>query len=533
MGYVAVPRIVDIDTAPVLPFPPGTVLPPLGDNIAVVTRTASGIAIEAPGFHIAADIVSGVWQGLTVIVGLKVTDLEVERLNKYLKGTGWPRYETNWRSKAANKVCINLPGKRIPVPIRASGILVSNKLDTGSFRWTSLRGGVSGGGSTTVPKTPVTSPPPVVAPTPVVAPPPPSVAEAALTPTFVVWPPKVVSPAGAALSPEGAVVAELPPSLRDWRKERAVSPVKPEPEVRPLKAERIAPVGDTSGVFTWPTTATDIVIPAEIRTDLDRLWTMHKDGDRQVIILVGPAGTGKTSLAYDMAARNKVPIAKIDAAGAVTFADWVGFQSASEQNGATVTAYQPSGFMQAVRADGPMAGQPRIVLIDEINRAESSGSLNALLPVLDHTGSLYVADAGRSIPLDPAVMFMMTCNMGGEFTGTVSLDAALVDRMTHWIDMAYPTKSEEILIVTSRTGLDEPRATTLVEAATQIRVVAGRGEIKSGVGPRKVLQAARKVAKGFSMRSACHSTWTLAYDPAGAPSERDTVRSTIESIIPK
>jgi MoxR-like ATPase len=285
-------------------------------------------------------------------------------------------------------------------------------------------------------------------------------------------------------------------------------------------------------VFTWPTKSSGIVIPAQDEADLDRIWDMHQAGDRQVVALRGPSGTGKTSLAYDLAARKGVGIAKIDGAGAVTFADWVGFQSATERNGATVTEWLPSGFIQAVRADGPMAGIPRIVLLDEVNRAESSGATNALIPCLDHTGSLYIADAGRAIPLDPTVMYVMTANMGGAYTGTIALDVALTNRVTHWVTMGYPSENVEVGIVTSRTGLDEGIARQLVKCAQAIREVAERGELAEGVGPRLVLMAARKIKAGFGPRSACMSTWAMAYsDEGGTTSEQGIVRSRIESAF--
>jgi hypothetical protein len=323
--------------------------------------------------------------------------------------------------------------------------------------------------------------------------------------------------------------------------DRTVSPTRiapaPEPEPtldapEPLVAVRMEPVADDTGIFTWPTEGSNIVVAPGTMEDLDKVWAMHIGGQKQVVAFVGPAGTGKTSIAYDLAAKHKVPVAKVDAAGAVTFADWVGFQSASERNGATVTEWSPSGFIQAVRADGPMAGKPRIVVIDEVNRAESTGALNALLPVCDHIGSLYVPDALRAIPIDPAVLIVFTANIGGAYTGTVGMDAALEDRVTHWVEMLFPKEQVEVDLVVERTGLDAVRALKLVQAASQVRAIADRGEIGKGIGPRKVLQAAAKVMGGFTLLSAAKSTWVLSY-PAdgGTTSERSTVRSAVESAL--
>jgi MoxR-like ATPase len=526
MGYVNVPRLIDVNPIRLTTVGGGVNLGWLGDRTARITAATTGsdgFTITAPHFTITGRTEGAAIKVLTVRVWADISKAEVERLNKYLRGTGWPRYETNWRT---GTVCMNVPGTRVELPVAASAILKDGKeMDGDTFRYAPFGSTVSEGLSPAEP----TTPPSVAEVGEVIA-----ATASSKAPVAPVASPPVTPPSAAKVGP--LVPPALPsaePPLRPYgAKPRTVSPVKPEPVSTPLTAVRMEPTGDPNGVFTYPTKTTGIIIPKGDEDGLDRVWKMHLGGDRQVIALIGPAGTGKTSLAYDLAARHKVPIAKIDGPGFITFADWVGFQSATESNGATVTSYQPSGFIQAVRADGPEAGKPRILLVDEVSRAESSSAINALIPCLDDTGSLYVPDAGRSIPLDPAVMFMFTANMGVGYTGTVSLDVAFTDRVTHWVHMTYPELTVEVELVKSRTGLGHTAAFALVNAATQVRQVAARGEITEGVGPRKVLQAARKIVAGFSPREAAMNTWVLSYkDEGGSASERSIVRTAIEAYL--
>ena len=265
--------------------------------------------------------------------------------------------------------------------------------------------------------------------------------------------------------PVREVVAEPAPAA-------VTVPALPEPAPAPVKvapAPRTAP----TGLFRFPalTEAGEVVIKPDTAQHLDLLWGMHTAGKRQVIALVGPTGTGKTSLAYRLAARHGVGVMVFDAAGAREFSDWVGTTHLRDGR----TEFLPSGFLTAIDADGPFGGQPRIVVIDEVNRAESSGALNALIPVLHGFGSLYVPEMGRSVNVDPTVMVVLTANRGTAYAGTVGMDLALQDRVTAWLRLDYLEEKDERALLMSRTGIDEAQATRLTAAAVRIRDAAGRG----------------------------------------------------------
>ncbi len=321
--------------------------------------------------------------------------------------------------------------------------------------------------------------------------------------------------------PVREVVAEPAPAA-------VTVPALPEPAPAPVKvapAPRTAP----TGLFRFPalTEAGEVVIKPDTAQHLDLLWGMHTAGKRQVIALVGPTGTGKTSLAYRLAARHGVGVMVFDAAGAREFSDWVGTTHLRDGR----TEFLPSGFLTAIDADGPFGGQPRIVVIDEVNRAESSGALNALIPVLHGFGSLYVPEMGRSVNVDPTVMVVLTANRGTAYAGTVGMDLALQDRVTAWLRLDYLEEKDERALLMSRTGIDEAQATRLTAAAVRIRDAAGRGEVVEGGGisTRRLILAGEKVAAGFTLHAAATLSWLESYtDESG---ERAVVQSAIDAVL--
>jgi hypothetical protein len=278
------------------------------------------------------------------------------------------------------------------------------------------------------------------------------------------------------------------------------------------------------------TSETEVKVKRDVVEGLDRLWKLHVDGKRQVLCLIGPTGTGKTSLIYDMAARNKVGIFNFDCAGAREFSDFVGVTHLRGQQ----TVFVPSGLLRVLDLNGPYAGQPRVVNLDEITRAESAQALNALISMLHDFARIYVPEAGVAFDLDPAVMFTMTANRGAQYTGTVGLDLALANRVTAWVKMSYADATIEAKVLQDRTGIGGDEAVRLVGAAQRIRDMDERGELPEGggVSTRLLLKAAEKVAAGFDLHAAASWTWVGNYsDEGGTQSEAYQVQSAIDMTL--
>lgn len=318
----------------------------------------------------------------------------------------------------------------------------------------------------------------------------------------------------------------------------------PEPEPEPVKADEAsvapeavrlpdsveaAPAGALLD-FPKPAQTQDIKVKADVRSGLDRLWDLHVSGSRQVLALIGPTGTGKTSLVYSLAARKGVGVFNFDCAGAREFSDFVGVTHLKGEE----TVFIPSALLQVIDAEGDYAGVPRIVNLDEITRAETSGALNALIPMLHGFASIYVPEAGRTFKVDPKVMFTATANRGSQYAGTVGMDLALANRVTAWVKMPYADESTETTLLVERAGLDKDSAFRLVNSASRIRKMAERGELPEGggVSTRLLIEAAIKAKAGFTLHEAATWTWVGNYpDEGGTGSEAAQVQSAIDYTL--
>lgn len=244
--------------------------------------------------------------------------------------------------------------------------------------------------------------------------------------------------------------------------------------------------------------------PFAVHTDpsvaakLNTLYAEFSDGHLTVAALRGPSGAGKTLSAMELAASKGLPFAKFEVQGMADFIDWFGAVDLKEVNGQVITQFVPSDFYEAVRADGPYAGVARLILLDEITRTPTAQALNALMAVLDNSGSVYIPSAKRSITIDPAVMFVVTANIGAGFTGTVITDTALNNRVTGWITVDYLPEGTEAKVVAEQGGIDNALALQIVKVAAQLRAVVARGELPVAPSTRQLVRVARHVKYGLT-----------------------------------
>jgi nitric oxide reductase NorQ protein len=274
-------------------------------------------------------------------------------------------------------------------------------------------------------------------------------------------------------------------------------------------------------------------VEPKVQRKLEAAYAGFLRGERTVVALRGPSGAGKTITAEWLAQKHDLPFWKVDVAALRDFSDWVGSMSLRPgPNGDVITEFVPSQFAEAIASDGPYGGIPRIVLLDDATRAETAGAMNALIPTLDGRGSIYVPDARKSIAIDPAVFFIATMNIGSGFTGAVTMDAAVANRATGWLEVSYPSNTVEATILVEQTGVDRPSATKLVAVALQVRAMAQRGEIETGVSTRQLVATAHHVVSGLNLVEACEFGFGESYSPDGeASSERTKVLSAINAVL--
>ena len=138
-------------------------------------------------------------------------------------------------------------------------------------------------------------------------------------------------------------------------------------------------------------------------------------------LMVSPTGTGKTELV--MHACKKMSIeCNVFNMGTI-------FDPISELLGVHRLVGGSSKFDYAKFAQDVQ--KPCVILLDELSRAPVTTN-NDLFPCLDSRRTLPVDMAGgedvRNIKIHPHCVFIATANVGSEYTGTMSMDRALVGR---------------------------------------------------------------------------------------------------------
>ena len=136
-------------------------------------------------------------------------------------------------------------------------------------------------------------------------------------------------------------------------------------------------------------------------------------------MMIGPTGTGKTELV--MLACRKLGIeCNVYNMGTI-------FDPISELLGVHRLVGGSSTFDYAKFARDVQ--KPGVILLDELSRAPVTTN-NVLFPCLDSRRTLPVDMAGgddlRIIHLHPKCVFVATANVGSQYTGTMSMDRALV-----------------------------------------------------------------------------------------------------------
>ncbi len=356
--------------------------------------------------------------------------------------------------------------------------------------------------------------------------------------------PKPAVPAPSALPTiRQAVAASAPPSVEVNEATEQTPSVTPKGSQKfggmklpTPKAPTVSPSAHPThpNLFQMPSNGIPTLhVDKVVKDDLEEAMAAFAKGDPVKVLMRGPSGAGKTLAAFTLSKQHGLPFRKFDVAGMRDFGDWTGTVTLKASPTGVVTDFSPSEFAEAIMADGPYGGVPRVVLLDEVTRAETAGSQNALMSILDGHGTLYVPDARKSIQIDPAVMFIFTANIGAAFSGTIRLDEALANRITHWVVCDYPSEPEEAKVLVEQSKIAPAMAVKLVKVAKQLRAMADRREIESSISTRQLIEVGRRIANGRLPHDAFRVSFIQRLSPEGAGNS-DVVKVTtaVNSNIP-
>jgi len=155
------------------------------------------------------------------------------------------------------------------------------------------------------------------------------------------------------------------------------------------------------------------------------------------VLLVGVPGLAKTLLIQTMAQALDLQFSRVQFTPDLMPSDITGTELLEEDHG--------TGRRSFVFQKGPIFAN--IVLADEINRAPPKTQAALLEAMQEHR----VTAAGKTYQL-PEPFFVLATQNPIEHDGTYSLPEAQLDRFMYQLNLGYPTKEEEELIVTSTTG---------------------------------------------------------------------------------
>lgn len=239
-------------------------------------------------------------------------------------------------------------------------------------------------------------------------------------------------------------------------------------------------------------------------------------------MMIGPTGTGKTELVL-LACKKLGLKCHVYDMGSM-YDPVAGLLGVHRLNKGGVSTFDYAKFTQDIQ-------EPGVVLLDELSRAPVT-SLNILFPCLDSRRCLPVEIAGgedvRNVKIHPDCTFIATANVGAEYTGTMSMDRALVGRFFP-VELDYMPNAEERKVLVKRCGISDANAKLIVDVATNVRSMYRKQELSASLSTRETLMVGELVADGWSLRRAMELVFLPLFEGTMSEGERGIIAKSLMS----
>lgn len=258
-------------------------------------------------------------------------------------------------------------------------------------------------------------------------------------------------------------------------------------------------------------------------TDSSEWYLLIRNIQNQInTMLLGPTGTGKTELVMLACRKLGVECSVYDMGSMYDPVSGLLGVHRLQEGGVSVFDY--AKFTQDIQ-------KPGVVLLDELSRAPVTTN-NILFPCLDSRRSLPVEIAGgkdmRSIRVHPECCFIATANIGAEYTGTMIMDRALMNRFFA-MKLTYLSQVDEVQLLVKRCDIKADYARKISLVCHEIRTAYDKGELSHAMSTRESLMAADLIRDGWSPLQAMELSFLPLYEGTDAEGERGIVRKLIMS----
>jgi cobaltochelatase CobS len=256
------------------------------------------------------------------------------------------------------------------------------------------------------------------------------------------------------------------------------------------------------------------VVPPVTNVDPDYYWMPPKETKLirvaricgMNVLMVGPAGTGKSTLYRKIFEADKIEPYFINLNGETSPDDFVGVTDlVPDPNGqGTVTRFVPSILPLAMEEGRPL-------IIDELDAA-TADILFVMQAVLEGQPLVITKQGAKVVEAKDGFGIYATANTigkgddSGMYAGTNILNEAFLDRFGMVIPKWYMPENEEVTVIAKRTGLHERIGKKIVEIATGARAAMRDSRLFSTFSTRKCLAMGQLLVKGIEIEDAFRVT---------------------------
>ena len=262
-----------------------------------------------------------------------------------------------------------------------------------------------------------------------------------------------------------------------------------------------------------------------IMSDLKWKYLVRSAMRGRNILMVGPAGTGKTMAAKYLVSALKRPDFYFNlGATQDPRSTLIGNTHFNKESG---TYFSESLFIKAIQTENA------VILLDELSRAHPE-AWNILMTVLDLNQRylrLDEKDGSPTIKVANGVSFIATANIGNEYTSTRVMDRALMDRFIS-IEMDQLDETMEFKLLMMKYPQAPKlavKAVSEIAATTRKELKASNPKLTSSLSTRAAVEVTSLLYDGFSLAEAAEvAIYPFFSEDGGVESERTFVKQIVQ-----